>query len=269
MQSKKKSKKTVYYSDEHGDDFAKFDIEAKKIEKDFKYEHKNPIWNFFAFIAYYLIAFPLVWFFERVLLRIRFVNKKSSRKVGHCFFYGNHIGFIDAFTPNLISFPRRNMIVVGPETVSIKGLKTVVQWLGALPVPSDISTLIRFKHALLKNEEKKHNITIYPEAHIWPYFTGVRDFPDTSFAYPVETNTPVIAFFTAFSEPRGFLSCFRKANITVFVSDPIYPDASLSKRDARRDLRDRVYAFMKVHSEKYSTYAAVEYIKSDKGDTVS
>jgi hypothetical protein len=176
--------------------------------------------------------------------------------------YGNHIGFFDAFTPNLISCPRKNMIVVSPDTVSIKGLRTIVEWLGAIPTPSDISGMRNFKKSVTEHSKTK-NITIYPEAHIWPYFTGVRDFSDASFAYPVEKNAPVIAFFTAFSEPRGFLSCFRKANMTVYVSNPMYPDKTLPPRAARRELRDRVYAFMKEHSEKYSTYSVIEYIKKD------
>jgi 1-acyl-sn-glycerol-3-phosphate acyltransferase len=215
-----------------------------------------------SFFLYYAVAFPAVWVIERVFFRVRFVNKKAAKKLGRpCFYYGNHIGFIDAFTPNLISFPRKNMIIVSAETVSIKGLRTIVQWLGAIPTPSDLSGIRNFTKAIRESAKTK-NITIYPEAHIWPYYTGVRDFPDASFSYPIEANAPVIAFFTAFSEPKGFLSCFRKANITVYVSDPIYPDTSLLPREARRDLRDKVYAFMKDCSEKHSTYQAIEYIKN-------
>ena len=109
---------------------------------------------------------------------------------------------------------------------------------------------------------KRNNITIFPEAHIWPYFTGVRNFPDTSFAYPAKAGCPVFAFFTAYTEPKGFLSCFRRANMTVYVSDPIYAEEGLSEREARRDLRDKVYAFMKEASEK-STYAVKEYKRKE------
>ena len=33
-------------------------------------------------------------------------------------------------------------------------------------------------------------VTIYPEAHIWPYYTGIRDYEAVSFGYPCYTNTP-------------------------------------------------------------------------------
>ena len=158
------------------------------------------------------------------------------------------------------------MIVVSPDTVSIKGLRTIVQWLGAIPTPSDVSGMRNFKTAVMHSSESR-NVTVYPEAHIWPYFTGVRDFPDTSFIYPVERNAPVIAFFTAFSEPYGFLSCFRKANMTVYVSDPIYPDPALPPREARKELRDKVYAFMKECSQKHSNYEVIQYIKTEKKES--
>lgn len=255
----------IYYEDELNDDFAGNGITRCEIDESYKYIHTGPVWNFFAFIVYYMIAFPLVWFFERVIMRVRFVNGGAVRRYkGATFLYGNHTGWIDAFTPNLISVPRRNRIVVSPDTVSIKGLRTVVEMMGAVPVPTSLRAMHAFREAVEHYHKKnRNNITVFPEAHIWPYFTGVRNFRDTSFAYPAKAGCPVFAFFTAYTEPKGFLSCFRKANMTVYVSDPIYAEEGLDERDARRDLRDKVYAFMKEASEK-STYAVKEYKR--KGD---
>ena len=103
------------------------------------------------------------------------------------------------------------------------------------------------------------NVTIYPEAHIWPYYTGVRPFPDASFCYPVKFNAPTFAFFTAYTKPRGLLSRFRKANMTVFVSDPILPDPALPPRERQREIRDKVYRFM-LEKAKESTYEVIRYI---------
>ena len=253
----------IYYEDELNDDFAGNGITRCEIDESYKYIHTGPVWSFFAFIVYYIIAFPLVWFFERVIMRVRFVNGGAVRryKGGPTFLYGNHTGWIDAFTPNLISVPRRNRIIVSPDTVSIKGLRTAVEMMGAVPVPTSHRAMHAFKEAI-EHHHKRNNITIFPEAHIWPYFTGVRNFPDTSFAYPAKAGCPVFAFFTAYTEPKGFLSCFRRANMTVYVSDPIYAEEGLSEREARRDLRDKVYAFMKEASEK-STYAVKEYKRKE------
>lgn len=260
MKKTKKQPKIIYYENELTDDFAGTKIKTKTIDAKFKFVHKNPIWKFFSFLIYYIVAIPIVWVYEKVFLQVKFTNKKAVKKLkGKTYFmYGNHTGFIDAFTPNLISFPKRNRIVVSEDTVSIKGLKNIVQMLGALPVPSGSSGMKQYLRAV-KHYNKTCNITIYPEAHIWPYYTGVRNFKDSSFAYPIESNSPVVAFFTAYSEPKGFLKFLRKANVQVFVSDPIYPDITKPRKEAQKELRDKVFEFMKDCSQNYSKYSVIEY----------
>ena len=261
--------KVIYYDDELNDDFAGNGIKCCKVDESYKYLHTGAAWRFFSFIIYYLVAFPLVWFFERVIMRVRFVNGSAVRRLKGtpCFLYGNHTGWIDAFTPNLISLPRRNRIVVSADTVSIKGLRTAVEMLGAIPVPTSHRAFPCFKQAI-SHHRKRDNITIYPEAHIWPYFTGVRNFTDASFTYPAKEGCPVFAFFTAYSEPHGFLSFLRRANMTVYVSDPIYAKGGLSEREARQDLRDKVHAFM-LDASKHSTYKVFDYKKSEEDSEVS
>lgn len=261
---KPKDYKVVYYSDELNDDFAGTNIQAKKVTKHFNYRFHGIIWRAVSFLIYWVIAMPIVWFYEKVFLRVKFVNKKAMKKLKGktCFMYGNHTGVIDAYTPNLLTNHRRNRIIVSPETVSIKGLKNIIQMLGAVPVPTTMSGLARFKKIIHKYHKSDH-ITIYPEAHIWPYYTGVRPFKDSSFHYPVQENAPVIAFFTAYTEPKGFLSKFRKANVTVYVSDPIYPDTSLPPKQAQKELRDKVYNFMADCSYKYSYYNVISYRKKE------
>lgn len=263
MKEKKKTEKKVfYYTDPLNDDFAGTNINEKKVDHTFKYVHKNPIWRFFAFIVYYIIAIPFVWLYERIFLRAKFVNKKALKKIKQPYFmYGNHTGFIDAFSPNLISFPKRNKILVSPDTVSIKGLRTIVEMLGAIPVPSELDGIKKFTEAIKYTHQKKCNITIYPEAHIWPYYTGVRPFKSTSFGYPVMLNAPVVAFFTAYSEPKGLFKSLRKANVTIYISEPIYPNKELPRKQAQEELRNKVYDFMTKCSEKYSTYQVIQYVQ--------
>ncbi len=257
-------KKKIYYTDEINEDYALLKIDTKKVDGSYKYEHGNAFWKLGAFILYYIVAIPLVWLFEKIVLGVRFVNKGAVKKLKNgCFLYGNHVGFYDAFTPNLISVPRRNMILVGPDTVSIKGLRTVVEMLGAVPIPTGFSGMKSFLKAVEGHHIKGRNITVYPEAHIWPYFTGVRNFSDRSFSYPVKLGAPVVAFFTAYSKPKGIFSFLRKANVTVYVSEPFYADDNLTDKENQKMLRDKVYNFM-LEKSGYSDYSVIEYIKTEK-----
>ena len=260
---KQKPKKVIYYSDEKNDDFAGTKIKTKTVDSSFKFVHKNPVWRFFSFLIYYCIAVPVVWVYVKLIKRGKFVNVKAVKKCKEKYYlYGNHTGIIDAYTPNLITLPRRNKIIVSPDTVSIKGLKNIVQMLGALPTPNSLNGMKSFLSAVEYYHEI-YNITIYPEAHIWPYYTGVRDFCDSSFAYPVKHNAPVFAFFTAYSEPKGLFSKFKKANVTIYISNAFYPDINLSSREAKNKLRNEVYSFM-LEKSKLSTHAVIEYVKNKK-----
>ena len=110
--------------------------------------------------------------------------------------------------------------------------------------------------------KKGENVTVYPEAHIWHYYNGVRSFGEGSFYYPVKFDTPTFAFFTAYTKPKGLFACFRKANITVYVSDPIFPDEGLPTQEKITDLRNKVYAFM-VEKSKLSDYEAIKYVRQE------
>lgn len=233
-----KPKKIIYYKDELNDDFAGTKINTKPIDKNFKYIKKSFIWKFFSWVIYYLIAVPIVAFYCFVIRGVKIKNKKAvkrakkGRKEG-IFFYCNHTYILDPFNVNMVSMPYRNQILASADTFSIKGLKTIVQMLGAIPVPKDIATLRKFNNAIEYNIKHKKNIAVYPEAHIWPYYTGVRPFRDASFSYPVNLNAPVVAIFTAYSKPTGLFKKLRKTNMTLIVSDPIYPDPEKPKKEAK------------------------------------
>lgn len=253
--------KIVYYSDPLNDDFAGTKINTKKIDSTYRYIHNNIYWRFFSFATCALVK-PIVYFIEIILLGVKIKNKKALRKVkGGCFLYGNHTSFIDAYTPYVLSGSKTNKILVNPDAVSIKGIKTLVEWFGAIPVPDNLAGMRNFVNAIEHYNKKGQNITIYPEAHIWPYYTGVRPFKDSSFYYPVKMNTPVIAFFTAYTQPTGIFRKLKKANVTVYVSDPFYPDLTKPIKDAQKELRDQVYQFMTEMSEKHSTNQVIQYVK--------
>ena len=64
---------------------------------------------------------------------------RPYRKTGF-FLYGNHTRVSgDAYTPALITFPKKAYIVANPDSVSIPGIRHLVEDLGTVPISSDIA----------------------------------------------------------------------------------------------------------------------------------
>lgn len=252
------SKRVYEFSDELNDDFAATrELRANRVECDFPYVRDGALWKIGAFICYRLIATPLTWLFCTLCLGMRIRGRENLKSIsgGFCL-YGNHTqNAADAFIPSFVAFPRRVYIVTGQETVSIPGLKTIVQMMGAIPLPTDAKALPHLQDAIHTRLAQKHVIAIYPEAHIWPYYTHIRPFRAGSFAYPVRCGVPAVPYVVTYRRRRLLKKL--PPLITVYVGKPIYPDPSKPERIERRRLRDEAYAFM---SETAESIDQPEYI---------
>ena len=259
------AKKTICYSDPIHDDFANNQIKTKRIPSDYPFVKRNPFWLTAEFIAYRLIATPLVWLIGKLGFGLRIKNRKvvrNLRKTGF-YLYGNHTqAMMDAYTPSVCVFPHKAFIVANPDAVSIPGIRWFVQMLGAIPLPGTPRGFQRFTEALAYRTSRGSVVTIYPEAHIWPWFTGIRPFPDSSFAYPVQQNVPSVAFVTTYRQRRLFKKL--PPLMTVTLSEPFYPDLTLHPRQARKKLRDQVHDFMCRTASKTENYAYYEYVYAPK-----
>lgn len=254
------AKRTVYYKDPLNDDFAQLRIHTKPVEKGFPFVHRSKLWALGAFLVYYLIAVPVVWLICKVYLGLKFENHRAVRSVGRSgyFLYGNHTRSLDAFLPAMAAFPKRAYVVANPDAVSIPGLRTLVQMIGCLPIPSGLSAMPEFLDAVNQRYRQGACIGIYPEAHIWPFYTGVRPFKRTSFRYPVKWDAPVVAMATTYRKRRGLFRWMKRPGMTVTFSQPMYPDQRLTPKAAQEELRHRVYAFLR---EVTSREGNVEYIR--------
>ena len=260
---RKQDKRIVYYTDELNDDFAGTDIKTCDIGDDFKFINKNPLWRAAAAVVYYLIAFPIVWLISYIGYGLRIKNRRAVRKVrGGYFLYANHTQMLtDAFAPSIISFPKRAHVVANPDAVSIKGIRQLVMMLGVIPLPASLKMMRPFRDAVEARYGQNRTVTIYPEAHIWPYYTGIRPFGAASFAYPVRLNAPCIAYVTTYRRRKIFKNA--RPLVTITLSDPFYPDPTLSEREAKQKLRDEIYDFMCAVAKSEDNYSYITYIRKE------
>ena len=113
--AKQKEKQIIYYEDELNDEFSGAKITPRKIDGDYCYLHRNPVWNFCSFILQNILSMPIKVGYCKLKLHIKYVGKeklKPYKKQGY-FIYGNHTQpFADTFIPSVALYPKRNFLLL-------------------------------------------------------------------------------------------------------------------------------------------------------------
>lgn len=257
--SKKDQIKIIYYKDELNDEFAGDSIKPKKIDEYFFYGDNSFAWRIIHYFWYKIIAHPIAYFFMKLKYRHVFVNKKAIKPYikSAKFQIGNHTNNIaDALIPSFMQFPNHNYLIVNANNVSMPFLGKITPYLGAIPLPDNMAATKHFMNYLKLRIEGNSSITIYPEAHIWPFYTKIRPFSDQSFRYPVQYDVPTFAFTNTYHK-RKFS---KNPKIITYIDGPFFPDKNLSSKEQRKNLRDRVYKAM-VERSKNNDIELIKYIK--------
>lgn len=252
-------KKVIYYTDELNEEFSTAQIEPRTIDEKYKYIHKNPIWNIASYIVQNILSMPIKVLYAKIKFRIKYVGKeklKRYKKEGY-FIYANHTQpFADTFIPSIANYPKRNYFIVNPENVSMKFLRTIVEMLGAIPIPSNKKAMKNFLDAIDKRIGSTYSITIYPEAHIWPYYTKIRPFKAVSFKYPVQLSKPSFCMTNTYQKYGN-----NKIQMVTYIDGPFFPNNNLPLKEQQQDLRNQIYNIM-VERSKNSNIEYIKYVKA-------
>lgn len=255
------NQKIIYYKDELNDEFAGDNITARVIDGSYKYIRDSICGKFLHLLFYRIIAIPIAWCYMKIYFGHRVINKKKLKiyKTKGYFMYGNHTHFIaDALVPTMVNMPKCTDVIVHPNNVSMPVLGRVTPYLGALPLPDDVHAAKNFINAVSAKIKKKDCVMIYPEAHIWPYYTDIRPFKDDSFRYPVKLNVPVFCITNTYQK-RKYLN---RVKMVTYIDGPFYADKDKSAKEQRSELRNQVYTTMKKRSNA-NNVTKIKYVKCE------
>ena len=255
---------TYYYTDEVNDDFAGVSRRKIVVDENFRYVNHNPIYVFFEIILHRIIITPVAFCVKWFHFHQKVIGKSKLKGYkGQYILYGNHTQIPgDGFLPPTMVFPRKPFFVVGPANIAAKGTKTFIMMLGGIPTPTNLKGLRKFEEALKDRLDHNHPLIIFPEAHIWPYYTKIRNFKSTSFKYPTKFNVPAFCFTNTYVKRKHS----KRAKMITYIDGPFYPDETLSGKAREVELRDRIYNKM-VERSLNSTYEyKYHYVKKENQD---
>ena len=251
-----KQKQTVYYYSTFQDDFVGKPGEKAELPEAYCYIRSGRIYNAWAAFFHKMMGKIAIFYFT-FLKKVKVVNREVLKPYSDtgCFLYGNHTMPVgDVFSPALVGDGRRFYTIASAVNLKLPVIGKWLPALGALPVPTHAQQVKAFEAAIQKRIEENNLVVIYPEAHVWPYYTKIREYEATSFRYPVQCNAPAFAMTTTYQK-RGKK---KKPAVTIYVDGPFYPNVTLPKKEQRKVLRQQVYEAMKKRS-KESTYAYISY----------
>ena len=254
-----KPQKEIFYTDELNDDFAGSDVKAKKITGRYNYAPKNIFWNVAAFVLYRLVATPIAYLYVKVKFGYKLKGRdilKKYRDQGY-FIYINHTQTVaDVLLPSLSTFPKKSFIIANPDNVSLPVLGDVTKMLGAIPVPGDLESSRNFMKTIKQKITNKNVVAIYPEAHVWQYYTKIRNYKATSFKYPVEMSVPTFSMTITYQKWKGR----KRPRIVGYIDGPFFADDKLNVAQKKEDLRNKVYGQM-CERAKNSNVEVIKYSK--------
>ena len=262
-----KEKRVFYYNSEEDDPIKTEEQEKKEkvlLPEGYEFIPENPFVRLYAAILYRGFK-VFARFYARFYLHMDIVGREKLKKVkgtGYVI-YANHTNpFHDAFSPALVA-DRRIFTIISPVNLKLPGIGKFLPLIGGIPLGTNEKEKKAMNEAVDKRLAQKKCLVIYPEAHVWPYYTKIRKFPagDRSFKYAVRNNLPVFTMTTTYHKSK--VKGQERPDMTVYVDGPFYPDKKLSEDENRAKLAKEAYDSM-VKWSKESSYEYFEYKKGPK-----
>ena len=248
-------KKKVYFYHSLTDEVLQNPKQPPKIDKNYKYLPSNFFVKFWSWFYYRVIIFPIGWFYCK-FKRIKYVGLDKIRKCKTGYFvYSNHTNQLgDAFSPSVLTPTRKPYLIVNPQNLNVPLLGASTRFLGALPLPDDMQAHKNFLNAIEYRLKQKHGIFIYPEARLWPYYTKIRPFNDSSFRYPVKYKVPTFCATTTYQ-----LTDKGKCKTVVYIDGPYNIDPNISAKENQENLFNQIKTNMTNRVRK-SDFRICDYI---------
>lgn len=248
-------KQKVRYYNNFSDDFEQSADQDYELPDNYRWIRTDILSKFLSALIYGL-AVILGGLYCRCFLHMKIKGRKNLKGIkGGFFIYGNHTQPVgDVFIPALCVLPKRIYTVVSTANYGIPFIGKILPFLGALPVTDSLRGAKELNKAIEYRVAKGHPIVIYPEAHVWEYYTEIRPFPSTSLKFPVKLNKPAFAMTVTYKKSK----LFKRPIIEVFLDGPFFPNG-ITAKEKTVNLHAQVLDTMKKRSHN-NNYAYIEYL---------
>lgn len=115
-----------------------------------------------------------------------------------------------------------------------------------LPLSGNKKTMYNFLMAVDTILQRGDFILVYPEQSLWWNYRKPKPLKNGAFKFAQKNHVPVLPMFICMEDSGRIGSDgFPVQEYTVFINEPIYPEAGLPEREQAADMRNRNYMLWK------------------------
>ncbi|WP_125589320.1 lysophospholipid acyltransferase family protein [Companilactobacillus jidongensis] len=246
--------RTNYYR-EFSDDIIKSKNQEASVADHYDWSINSWIGKLFEFFIRFFLKLIAVCYIK--FTRISIVGVEKLTNESKFIMYGNHTQPTgDVLLPNVLSKRSSFNVIASPANLGIPIIGKLIKYGGGLPIPDSMHQMANFNNEIIKRLKHNNFLMIYPEQHVWPYYTDIRPFSKAAFHFPVENNVESFCMTTTYQR-RKF---FKKPKKTVFIDGPFTVSKLATEKEQQRYLSDEIRNCMKKRAQ-LSTYEYIHYKK--------
>lgn len=192
-------------------------------------------------IAFYYLVLPLLAVYNKVYLKVTVKNRHNLKQVKTgAVIISNHVHMLDSVMLGLAAFPKRIVFTSQQQNFKMPVVGYLVKALGAVPTPIKLTENKIFFHELSHQARNGRFIGFYPEGELIDGDRTIREFKRGAFKLAVDSSVPIIPVrINFYDQPKR-----KKQKIVVNVGKPLFPDFSLSPREALDKLKEETEKVM-------------------------
>ena len=194
----------------------------------------------------YLIAYPILTILDKLLFNLKIKGRENIKAIkGAKITVSQHIQELDCTMVGLANRFQKTYFTALEDSFKIPVVGGIMRLLNAIPIPKDIKYTRTFMNGIDNLLKQGKTVHIYPEGSLVSYSEKIRPFKDGAFDFAVRNNVPIVPLTFKYEEPTGIRKHLKSHPfLSLYVLPAEYPDLTLSKPEAVKELKNRVYEKM-------------------------
>ena len=201
---------------------------------------------------YWLLITCIVFPVCRISHGLRIYGRKNYKKhrkqlkdgaitISNHVFYWDYLCALKAIRPHLAYFPAWQDNLEGP-------CGKLIRLSGGIPVPThSVHAMAEFNRAVEETIKEGKWLHFFPEGSMWFFYPDIRPLKKAVFSYAVKFNKPIIPITMSFRPRKGLTRLFFKTpSVDLHIGEPIFPDTTLSRKEAEEKMRTEAYHIMQL-----------------------